>query len=120
MIQVKNLTKKFGKLEVVIAKIFLKVFPPWITPNHITIFRFLTIPFIILLLFSEKYLFGIILFSISAFSDMIDGALARVTNQITEWGKMSDPLADKMLIGSVAAIIVSNFINVYLAAAIIF
>src|SRR3990167_2399717 len=96
-----------SKTDKLVSKIFLKIFPSWITPNHITIFRFLTIPFIILLLVSEEYFFGVILFSVSAFSDMADGALARVTNQITEWGKMSDPLADKMLVGSVAAIIIS-------------
>jgi len=76
----------------------LKLIPHRVKPNHVTIFRFFTIPFILLLLFIEEYRYATILFAISAFTDAMDGAMARTRNQITEWGKIYDPLADKLLI----------------------
>jgi len=106
-------------IDKIIAATFLGLLPAWITPNHITIFRFLTIPFVVFLLVIEQYAAGVVLFSVSAFSDALDGALARTTNQITDWGKMFDPLADKLLIGSVAVILIPRFLNPYLALAII-
>jgi len=106
-------------IDKVIAATLLKLLPAWITPNHITIFRFLTIPFIIFLLVVEQHTIGVILFVLSASSDALDGALARTTNQITDWGKMFDPLADKLLIGSVAVVLIPKFLNPYLALVII-
>lgn len=98
---------------------FLKFIPKWVTPNHLTIMRFLSIPFVLFLLVLENYPAAIVLFSISAFTDALDGALARTTNQITEWGKMYDPVADKILIGTVVALVVSKNISPVLALSII-
>jgi CDP-diacylglycerol--glycerol-3-phosphate 3-phosphatidyltransferase len=103
----------------ILAKTFLKLLPKWVTPNHVTIFRFLTIPFVILLLVAQQYALGLALFIISAFTDALDGALARTTNQVTDWGKMFDPLADKLLIGTVVAIMVTKYLGVGLAFVII-
>ena len=103
----------------ILAATFLKIIPSWVTPNHLTIFRFLTIPFVLYFLLFENYAWGIPLFIISAFSDALDGAKARTNDQITEWGKMFDPVADKMLIGTVAVIVVSTAINHFLALTII-
>jgi len=71
-----------------------------ITPNQITYSRFVISFVIILCLFIFKTpIFSIlILFIIGALTDMVDGSLARNTNQITELGKTLDPLADKTLI----------------------
>ncbi|MCB9806278.1 CDP-alcohol phosphatidyltransferase family protein [Candidatus Nomurabacteria bacterium] len=103
----------------ILAATFLKLIPSWVTPNHLTIFRFLTIPFVLYFLLFENYAWGIPLFVISAFSDALDGAKARTNNQITEWGKMFDPVADKMLIGTVAAIVISTSVSHILALSII-
>ena len=46
--------------------------------------------------------------------------MARVRKQITEWGTFYDPVADKILIGSVALLIVAQYINVYFALLIVF
>lgn len=94
-----------------IAATFLKIIPAWVTPNHMTVFRMLTVPFLLLFLVNGNYGIAIPLFIISAFSDALDGARARTENQITEWGKLYDPVADKILIGSVAAVVVSSFIS---------
>lgn len=103
----------------VFAATLLKLLPSWVTPNHITTFRFFTIPFVIFFLIIEVYEIAIPLFIISALSDALDGAKARTQDQITDWGKLYDPVADKLLIGSTAAIIVSNFVSPALAFVII-
>ncbi len=82
----------------ILAATVLKLFPRRVTPNQLTIFRFFTVPFVLLLLFLGKYGWGAALFVVSAFTDALDGAMARTRNQITEWGKIYDPLADKLLI----------------------
>ncbi|MEK7452133.1 MAG: CDP-alcohol phosphatidyltransferase family protein [Patescibacteria group bacterium] len=94
--------------------------PKWITPNMVTIFRFITIPFILWALFFEKYSIGVPLFFFSAFTDALDGSLARLRNQITEWGTFYDPVADKMLIGSVILLVVIKHSNPILGGLIIF
>jgi CDP-diacylglycerol--glycerol-3-phosphate 3-phosphatidyltransferase/cardiolipin synthase len=41
-----------------------------------------------------------VLFAIAAATDRLDGYLARRLNQVTDWGKLMDPIADKALIGA--------------------
>ncbi len=98
----------------------LRLIPKNVTPNQVTIFRFFTIPFILFLLFTEEFRWGLLLFSISAFSDAVDGALARTRNMITEWGETFDPVADKILISSTALIILPKFFGFPLLFALIF
>ncbi|MDO8552588.1 MAG: CDP-alcohol phosphatidyltransferase family protein [bacterium] len=103
----------------ILAKTLLPLIPRWVTPNSVTWFRFVTIPFVAYLLVFEEYIPGLVLFFFSAFSDAVDGSLARTRNQITEWGKTNDPFADKLLIGVAAVILVTRFLNVYLTATIV-
>ncbi len=103
----------------IIQKLFLGLVPKSVTPNHITVFRFVTIPFLVILLWDGHYLGGTILFLFSAFSDAVDGALARTTGQITRWGILADPLADKLLVGSTALILIWRFLNWQLAVLIV-
>lgn len=93
------------------AKTVLRLIPKSIHPNHITVFRFVATPFVILLMLYEHYSIGLIYFLAVAFTDAIDGSLARTRNQITEWGKIYDPVADKILIGSMVFIIVLEYID---------
>ena len=95
----------------ILAATFLKLLPKNVIPNHITIFRFIMIPIVAFFLLREQYIIGMILFAIAAFSDAVDGALARTKKKITEWGMIYDPLADKILIGLVALIIIPRFIS---------
>jgi len=103
----------------ILAKTILPFIPWSVTPNMITWFRFFTIPFVTFLFAKEYYAAGLVLFFFSSFSDAVDGSLARTRNQITEWGKMYDPLADKILIGVSVFILASRFLNIYIAATII-
>ncbi len=97
----------------------LPLIPRFVTPNMVTWFRIVTVPFIVYLLVHEQYAWGLLLFVISALSDAVDGALARTRDQISEWGKVYDPVADKLLIGVATFILVSKLLNWYLAATII-
>ncbi|MEA3272279.1 MAG: CDP-alcohol phosphatidyltransferase family protein [Patescibacteria group bacterium] len=97
----------------------LPLIPKALRPNHFTGFRLATIPFVIFLIFTENYIIGIPFFFLSALTDMIDGSLARLRKQITEWGTLWDPIADKLLIGSVVIILIARNLNLYLGLAVI-
>ena len=101
------------------AKTFLKLLPLKIIPNHITAFRFIATPFVALLMWYEYYYVGLIAFLVVAFTDVLDGSLARTRNQITEWGKIYDPLADKVLVASMVFIIVLRYIDFWTAIIIV-
>jgi CDP-diacylglycerol--glycerol-3-phosphate 3-phosphatidyltransferase len=73
-------------------------------PNKITVFRILMIPvFLVLYLAEPLYLSGggwwaMGIFIIACLSDALDGHIARKHNLITNFGKLMDPLADKLLV----------------------
>ncbi len=112
-------TDKIFWHDKMLAKTFLKLFPKRVVPNHLTAFRFLATPVVAALMFYGHYFIGLIAFLIVAFSDALDGSMARTRNQITDWGKMYDPLADKILIGSMVFIIVLRYIDFWPAIIII-
>jgi CDP-diacylglycerol--glycerol-3-phosphate 3-phosphatidyltransferase len=60
------------------------------------------------------------LFLLAALTDVLDGSLARVRKQITMWGTVADPVADKLLIGTVVVLFVAKEINVVFASIIVF
>lgn len=109
----------FYYTDQLLAHTILRFTPRFITPNYITALRFLLVPAVFFLFIYDQYRLGGILFIFAAFTDALDGALARTTNQITDWGKIFDPLADKLLVGSTTAILVTRFLNFYLAAVIV-
>ena len=65
-------------------------------PNLLTLIRFILVPFIIVLVFQEKYLEAFIVLTTSGLTDVLDGYIARKFNFITDFGKLMDPLADKV------------------------
>lgn len=70
-------------------------------PNKLTIFRMILTPFFLAVIISESiphhFIYGAILFGIGSLTDFVDGRIARKYNQITVFGKLADPVADKML-----------------------
>ena len=71
------------------------------TPNKLTLLRVLLVPAFVLLFywqFPAHYLIATLVFVAAAITDAVDGHLARKNNQITDFGKFADPLADKMLV----------------------
>ena len=115
-----NYVSKITIFDRILEKTFLKLFPVFVRPNFLTVFRFVSIPFVIFFLMHEDYEIGLWLFAISAFTDALDGAIARTRNMITDWGIVFDPFADKLLIGSVSVIVISKFISPVLAGMIVF
>jgi cardiolipin synthase len=75
-------------------------------PNILTIIRFLLIPIIVILAFKDNYIATMIVLTISGLTDVLDGYIARKFNFISNFGKLMDPLADKMtqvaLLGTLA------------------
>ena len=65
-------------------------------PNALTVVRLLLIPFISIAIFQEKYIAAFIIFTLSGLTDILDGCIARKFNVITNFGKLIDPLADKL------------------------
>ena len=89
-------------------------------PNILTIIRFLLIPFIIYFLAINQYIVGVILFIISGITDVVDGAIARKFNFITDFGKLMDPLADKLTqISVLATLMIKELIPVWILAIVI-
>ncbi|HVT75076.1 MAG TPA: CDP-alcohol phosphatidyltransferase family protein [Candidatus Paceibacterota bacterium] len=111
---------KATPIDRLLAKTFLRLLPDGVTPNQITKFRLLSVPFIGALLALDFYATGTMIFLLAAFSDALDGALARTQRKITTWGTLYDPIADKLLIGLVSVIIISKYVSLNLALAIVF
>ena len=75
-------------------------------PNFLTVVRILLIPVLVVALFAnggDGDVFAATVFALASATDFIDGYLARARDSITTFGKLMDPLADKLLI--VAALI---------------
>ncbi|HMK59528.1 MAG TPA: CDP-alcohol phosphatidyltransferase family protein [Dissulfurispiraceae bacterium] len=67
-------------------------------PNVITLMRIVVIPVFVTALIYQKYDYALALFAFAGISDLLDGLLARMTNQKTSLGAFLDPLADKFLL----------------------
>lgn len=65
-------------------------------PNTLTYIRFILIPFICISVLSKHFFTALIIFTLSALTDVLDGYIARKYNCITDIGKLIDPLADKL------------------------
>jgi len=66
-------------------------------PNILTALRFVIIPVFGYYLYNEFYITAVLLFILGGFTDVLDGYIARKYNMITSWGKLADPLADKLM-----------------------
>lgn len=95
----------------ILAKTLLPAIPMWVTPNIVSWLRFASIPFVGYFLWVESYSVALPLFLISAFSDAVDGSLARTRNLVSNFGKMFDPLADKLLISTTAIILIPKYLE---------
>lgn len=65
-------------------------------PNILTVIRLIFIPFIVLAIANNNFLLAIILFTISSITDILDGVIARKFDFISTFGKLMDPVADKL------------------------
>jgi CDP-diacylglycerol---glycerol-3-phosphate 3-phosphatidyltransferase len=76
-------------------------------PNLLTIFRIALIPVFLWWVFfsqdTDRIAWALFVFTIAAFTDFLDGYLARKWKAISNFGKIADPLADKLLVLSALA-----------------
>lgn len=88
-------------------------------PNILTLSRIFMIPVFILffyLSFTAHYFIALAVFIIASLTDMLDGKIARKYNLVTNMGKFLDPIADKVLVLSAFAVLltVPGIFNTYL------
>ena len=84
-------------------------------PNILTIIRFLLIPFIVYFIFTEQFILAFVFFTISGITDVADGFIARKFNLVSNFGKLMDPLADKLTqISTLASLALVNIIPIWI------
>lgn len=69
-------------------------------PNRLTVARIILTPFFLAAMiidFKYHFIVAAVIFAAASITDFLDGKLARKNNQITTFGKLCDPVADKML-----------------------
>ncbi len=82
-----------------IRKLFTNV---WNVPNVLTMLRLVLIPVFVVVFWNtpagQDRIAALIIFAAASITDFFDGMLARRLNQITDFGKLFDPLADKVMV----------------------
>jgi cardiolipin synthase (CMP-forming) len=85
-------------------------------PNAVTLVRLLLMPVCAYLLATGRYGWGLVLTAVVGSTDWVDGWLARRTGQVSRLGQLLDPLADRLLIVSVAIALVMQDVVPWQAA----
>ena len=89
-------------------------------PNLMSFARLLSVPVFVWLFISGRENAGWLLYAAGAWTDFFDGYIARRTNQVSELGKILDPIADRVLIVALAiALLAADVLPWWLALAII-
>lgn len=89
-------------------------------PNALSLIRILLSVGFCIMYFTEEKLAALIILVISGISDVLDGRIARKYNQVSDFGKVLDPFADKLFtISTVVCICISNILPVWLVCIIV-
>ena len=78
-------------------------------PNVLSLLRILTIPLFAWTYLNDHLIVTLILVLFAGLSDTLDGKIARAFNQVSEFGKILDPLADKLSQGALAVLLYIKF-----------
>jgi len=79
-------------------------------PNKLTLLRVILVPFFIACYLLKLYYVALIIFVVASFTDMLDGKIARKHNLVTNFGKIMDPLADKVLVYSAFCLMIPEYV----------
>jgi cardiolipin synthase len=93
----------------------------WTIPNALSVLRLFGVPlFLWLLLGPEADGWALLVLALSGFTDWADGVLARKLNQLSRFGALLDPFADRLyILATLAGLVVRDIIPVWLAAVIV-
>lgn len=70
----------------------------WNVPNVLTMLRLVLVPFFLYFAIHNNRMIALIIFLGACLTDLFDGLVARRTGKITDFGKLMDPLADKLMV----------------------
>ena len=79
--------------------------------NILTLLRIIVIPVIVICIYLKNPVYGwlgFVLFCLASITDYFDGYIARIRNEITNFGTFLDPIADKLLVAAVILILTSK------------
>ena len=79
-------------------------------PNKLTITRVVAVPIFIAAFLLEFYITAFVIFIVASFTDMLDGKIARKRGIVTNFGKIMDPLADKILVYSAFCLLIPELV----------
>ncbi|HEX2294610.1 MAG TPA: CDP-alcohol phosphatidyltransferase family protein [Actinomycetota bacterium] len=92
----------------------------WTVPNVLSILRLASVPVFVWLFVSGRENAAVILYAAGAWTDFFDGVIARRFDQVSEIGKLLDPLADRILIiALVVALVARDALPLWLAIVIV-
>ena len=81
-------------------------------PNKLSLLRIFLIPLMLITFYVEalpvRFIITAVIFALAAFTDFLDGYIARKYNMVTDFGKFIDPIADKILVLSAFVIMLTN------------
>ena len=77
-------------------------------PNKLTVARMICVPIFVILYMQGLSIPAFIVFIAASLTDMLDGKIARKYNLVTNFGKIMDPLADKVLVYAAFCLFLEN------------
>ncbi|MDQ3713437.1 MAG: CDP-alcohol phosphatidyltransferase family protein, partial [Acidobacteriota bacterium] len=86
-------------------------------PNYLSLARIILVPLLVVILLTplaedwfgiSSYALAIAIFLAASITDILDGHLARRRNQVSNLGKLLDPIADKLLISAALIVLVEK------------
>ena len=77
-------------------------------PNKLTVGRMIAVPFFIAAYILAYYPAALVIFCAASFTDLLDGKIARARGLVTNFGKIMDPLADKILVYSALCLFIES------------
>lgn len=81
----------------------------WTIPNLLTVIRIFLVPVFAYFFLKEQYILAVTVLFFSGLSDFLDGKIARAFNQISDLGKVLDPVADKLTQITLAVLLFIKF-----------
>ncbi|MFN2586557.1 MAG: CDP-alcohol phosphatidyltransferase family protein [Actinomycetota bacterium] len=92
----------------------------WTVPNVLSLLRLASVPVFVWLFVSGRENAAVILYAAGAWTDFFDGVIARRFDQVSELGKLLDPLADRILILALAiALVAREVLPLWLAVTVV-